>query len=151
MKVKRPPWEFGPGVLLVGTFEHPDEIKKSMQTVGVSVYSAAGQIRRFGTVLGKIKKEKEKHNMPRGAVNLSSLVMRFYLTAPLAEIDGIQPALREIYNHRSSLAARSKAGRAAAATPAKGKGKGKAKKVNAAPAGEAAGFGNKETVEQPTA
>ena len=34
------------------------------------------------------------------AVNLKDQVIKFYLTAPMDEIDGLQDSLRAIYNHR---------------------------------------------------
>lgn len=82
--------------------------------------------------------------MARTATSLSQIVLRFYLTAPLVEIDNLQPALREIYNNRNKQRAAIVAGREAAA--GKGKGKGKGKKGKKADSDTGAAFGGKEVV-----
>lgn len=46
--------------------------------------------------------------MPRTPASLSQFVLRFYLRAPLSEIEQIQPSLKEVYDHRQSLADRSR-------------------------------------------
>lgn len=86
--------------------------------------------------------------MPKQAATLSQLVIRFYLSAPLAEVDALQPTLREIYHQRAAQRAKIVAGKAAATAPTtKGKGKGKGKGKAAA---AASGFGGKEVVASPS-
>jgi hypothetical protein len=84
--------------------------------------------------------------MARPTVSLGQAVLRFYLKAPLAEIEQIQPSLAEIYNHRKGLATKSALGRkAAVAGTGTGKsGNGRRKKGKKAAADT--GFGGKEIV-----
>lgn len=83
--------------------------------------------------------------MARPAVTLGQAVLRFYLKAPLAEIEQIQPSLMEIYNHRRGLATKSAAGRKAAVASAEtGKGNGRRKRGKKATPDT--GFGGKEVV-----
>lgn len=85
--------------------------------------------------------------MARQATTLSQLVIRFYLSAPIKEVDALQPTLREIYNQRNAMREKIEAGKAkgkavsaAATSTGKGKGKGKGKKS------ATAAFGGKEVV-----
>lgn len=51
--------------------------------------------------------------MPRTAATLQSMVIKYYLSAPMKDIDDIQPFLREIYNHRKAQYDKAAAGMAA--------------------------------------
>lgn len=87
--------------------------------------------------------------MARPVVTLGQAVLRFYLKAPLAEIEQIQPSLMEIYNHRRGLATKSAAGRKAAVASAEtstGTGKGNGRRKRGKKATPDTGFGGKEVV-----
>ena len=85
--------------------------------------------------------------MPRPTTSLKDLVVRFYLTAPLQEIEDLQGVLREIYNKRNETRQAQQDGKLKAATAAETKKVKKLTKKNKTAAADAGtGFGGKETV-----